>query len=188
MNTRSPHKPETKSVKSPTRHRRLALPFVMTAAAACTPKPAEEPTAIPAEADQAEATPVVISNPPAPRPAETDPKTVTPVAEPSETVAPQEKPAIIMRNPPPPDSHNGRPDMTTHAPTIAPATPAKTDPPAALPDAPTTGGQVQVNPDGTCWWHASAPACPPQTACNPPAPKQVKCESEKVRRPRKKQP
>ena len=141
------------------RRKSLALPFVMTAAAACTPRHAEEPSKQPAQGPETgheEATPVIISNPPRPEPADADAEAKnndeTRTAPPAGTVAPTEQPApVIMRNPPPP---------------------------RALPAAPATGGHVVVRDDGTCFWH-EAVKCPPNTMCNPPPPTQVQCPEVK---------
>jgi hypothetical protein len=66
-------------------------------------------------------------------------------------------------NPPPPDQQ--------------PAPDTKNPPEQALPDAPTDAqGKVEKRDDGTCWFVYAAPTCPPNTMCNPPPAKQVKCE------------
>ena len=133
------------------RARNLALPFVVTAAAACTVKPVTEtpaarqsPTGRPQVKGEAPATHNtahqaeegqdvhVISNPPAPV-----------------------KPAEATDKPAPP--------MTSNPP-----------PPSALPVAPATGGKVITQQDGSCIWVQSV-KCPPKTACNPPPPKAVQC-------------
>jgi hypothetical protein len=70
----------------------------------------------------------------------------------------------IHRNPPPPDHEQPPPDETP------------TDQNAALPDAPTDAqGTIEKRDDGSCWFVYAAPECPPNTLCNPPPPKQVKC-------------
>lgn len=49
-------------------------------------------------------------------------------------------------------------------------------PPQTLPDAPTDAkGTVVTREDGTCWFQYVVD-CPPKATCNPPPPKQVKCE------------
>ena len=67
-----------------------------------------------------------------------------------------------ISNPPPPDHEQPQPEQK--------------DPEPGLPDAPTDAkGTVEKRDDGTCWFVYAAPECPPNTLCNPPPPKQVKC-------------
>jgi len=68
-------------------------------------------------------------------------------------------------NPPPPEREPGM--------TVNPPPPGRT-----LPQAPASGGKVHVKEDGTCWWFADPPECPPNVACNPPRPYEVQCPAE----------
>ena len=166
------------------RRKSLALPFVMTAAAACTPKPAEEPSQVPAHG-QEEATPVIISNPPRPQPVEADSAGGDTDARPAPatgTTAPAQPEPVIMRNPPPPRPArpgDNRAGTDVEAVGVKPSVkPTDTTTPKPLPKAPATGGHVQVGEDGSCWWHAAV-ECPPKTMCNPPPPKRVQCPEAK---------
>lgn len=64
-------------------------------------------------------------------------------------------------------------------PTNPPPKPIIVNPPrpGTLPEAPASGGKVHVRDNGTCWWYVEV-VCPPQTKCNPPPPKQVKCPED----------
>lgn len=170
----------------PSSRARLALPFVLTAAAAataCTVKSAEEPTAAPNQA-QGEATPVIVSNPPHPQPTnaqerDRDPRTGAPTATPATAPTESSKP-VIMRNPPPPRPVGEAPvksdpslEAKDSATTVKPTDTAK-----EYPKAPAAGGHVQVRDDGSCWWSAET-KCPPKAACNPPPPTRVQCAGVK---------
>jgi hypothetical protein len=76
----------------------------------------------------------------------------------------------------PPTDPNATPAPNTDS--TPPTVIANPPPPAAnaLPDAPTEGGEVIARKDGTCWFHYDAPPCPPKATCNPPPPRQVKCQ------------
>tara|TARA_R110002073_G_scaffold24260_1_gene81872 strand:- start:61835 stop:62359 length:525 start_codon:yes stop_codon:yes gene_type:complete len=170
----------TKPLRGRHRARNLALPFVVTAAAACTVKPATESPAprqspTPARATvqgeaQAPATNAqqpqegqdvrVISNPPGP-------------VQPAETIdTPAEKPASPMISNPPPPSTRPVPPTKPVRPTV------KTKAPKPKPAAPKNGGKVITQQDGTCIWVQTV-KCPPNVACNPPPPKAVRCPEPK---------
>ena len=52
-------------------------------------------------------------------------------------------------------------------------------PPKKLPKAP-DALKVTKREDGSCWYFAGTPHCPPNVRCNPPPPRQVECPPEKL--------
>ncbi len=47
--------------------------------------------------------------------------------------------------------------------------------PKALPEAPSSGGKLERNEDGSCTFYFDDPPCPEGAMCNPPPPMQVQC-------------
>lgn len=139
-----------KPLRGRNRARNLALPFVVTAATACTIKPATKE-------------PVPKEEPTAQQPGERpDPRGEAPAHHGSATSGDQPE-VHTTSNPPPPEKPIG---VATNPP-----------PPPALPVAPTSGGSLTKHDDGTCTWYYSVD-CPPNTMCNPPPPKKVQCPED----------
>lgn len=135
-----------KSLRGRRRAKNLALPFVVTAAAACTVKsgPAAGPTTKQAPANSGR--PNIKGDAPGNQGTAADPQKgddVTTISNPP----PPEPTPTIMKNPPPPK---------------------------ALEPAPTSGGSMFVTDDGACMWVEDV-SCPKDATCNPPPPREVQC-------------
>ncbi len=182
------------------RARNLALPFVVTAAAACTVKPATNaPGSQPASGTTPQHTVKGQSphnhgannthdhrNAPKSPPNTNDHRGTAPA---SHGATHDHRDVGHTSNPPPPPTTDtgrvARPNPQGAAPTTGPAKPSDakkpiviTNPPGprkpALKPAPKTGGRVITQADGSCIWVKSI-KCPKGASCNPPPPTKVQC-------------